>query len=66
MLKTKYHTAYQYACNHGGFIACKHNRHINCFEGADCKSCGWNPVVETKRKAMLKTLFKKYYEFMKG
>ena len=57
MLKTKYHTAYIYAFNHGGFIDCKHNRYINCVTGADCKKCGWNPTIERKRKTKLKTMY---------
>ena len=65
MLKTKYHTVYQYACDHGGFVECKHNRGINCFGGADCKKCGWNPTVTEKRKERLKTFYTDYFKFVK-
>lgn len=53
MLNTKYNTAYSYAYNHGGFVDCKYNEHIDCINGAECKSCGWNPKVAKKRKSQL-------------
>ena len=65
MLENKYHARYQNAYNHGGFINCKYNRHVNCQAGADCTNCGWNPVEEGKRKAKLETWYKGYLKFIK-
>lgn len=65
MLESKYHTKYQYACNHGGFVDCKYNKRINCVSGSDCTKCGWNPAVESKRKAHLETWYKGYLKFIK-
>ena len=41
-------------------IFCPHNNEVIC-DKQKCESCGWNPVVEQKRKKALmggKTLFK--------
>ena len=65
MLETKYHTKYQYACNHGGFIDCKYNKRINCVSGSDCQKCGWNPAVSEKRKGQLKNFYTNYFKFIK-
>lgn len=65
MLENKCHAAYQFARTHGGFINCKYNRNINCYEGANCQKCGWNPVVAEKRQERLKTFYTNYFKFIK-
>lgn len=65
MLENKYHARYQKAYNHGGFVVCKHNEHVNCVGGADCEKCGWNPAVINKRKERLKTFYTDYFKFIK-
>ena len=37
----------QFGSKHG---LCRFNTSINCME-SDCSRCGWNPVVDKRRKA---------------
>lgn len=32
---------------------CAFNASVNCEKHDNCKKCGWNPVVEAKRKAKM-------------
>ncbi len=33
---------------------CNYRKHIDCQDGKDCSTCGWNPKVEQKRKNRIK------------
>ena len=35
-------------------VPCPYNQAIDCTEQSKCRFCGWNPVVENKRKERFK------------
>lgn len=35
-------------------LSCVYNKNVNCDLPHRCDKCGWNPIVEAKRKARLR------------